>query len=296
MKPLKRLTFLLFMLLTCPVDAAQFAEGVEVRTLFQRKEHGYNNVRIPAICATNSGTLLAFAEGREAGDAGKIDLILRRSEDQGKTWSEKILIWSDGENTCGNPCPVVDRDSGTVWLLCTWNIGSDHEDAIMAGKSAQPRRVFVLHSSDEGKTWFEPKPLPHLRENDWGWYATGPCNAIQLTRGVHKGRLVVPANHSLISDALKGPARYRSHLVFSDDFGKNWKLGPVNETLTNESTVLELEDGSLMQNMRSYHGKGGRAVSVGANGGDEMGPVRIDETLISPVCQGSVLRYRFREK
>ena len=45
--------------------------------------------RIPAIVKTTKGTLLAFAEARKngCGDAGDIDLVVKRSEDGGKTWS-----------------------------------------------------------------------------------------------------------------------------------------------------------------------------------------------------------------
>ena len=76
---------------------------------------------------------------RKAADAGDIDLILRRSEDGGNTWGGIDVIWDDKDNTCGNPCPVVDLDTGTIWLFLTWNLGSDSETAIMTGKSEFPR-------------------------------------------------------------------------------------------------------------------------------------------------------------
>ena len=60
---------------------------------------GYNNIRIPAIRVTKAGTLLAFAEGREAGDKGDIDLIMRRSTDGGKTWSDIEVLWDDSDNS-----------------------------------------------------------------------------------------------------------------------------------------------------------------------------------------------------
>ena len=80
------------------------------RTVLWEKGTGkYNNYRIPSIIVTQKGTLLAFCEGREGGDAGNIDLLLKRSEDGGKTWGKEQVIWDDKENTCGNPCPVVDK-------------------------------------------------------------------------------------------------------------------------------------------------------------------------------------------
>jgi len=99
----------------------------EKSVLFERGRGGYNNYRIPSLIVTKSGTLLAFCEGREAGDASDIDILLRRSEDGGKSWNPKQVVWSDAKNTCGNPCPVVDRDNGRIWLMTTWNLGTDDE-------------------------------------------------------------------------------------------------------------------------------------------------------------------------
>ena len=105
--------------------------------LFVCSQDGYHTYRIPALAVTTNGTVLAFAEGRKksAGDAGKIDLLVRRSTDNGATWSAPQIVWADGDNTCGNPAPVVDRDTGTLWLLMTWNRGDDHEKEINAGQS-----------------------------------------------------------------------------------------------------------------------------------------------------------------
>ncbi len=273
------------------LDASLFPAGSTQVEVFSQNMGPYRNIRIPAICRTTKGTLLAFAEGRQGGDAGNVDLIVRRSMDEGKTWGEIITIWDDGENTCGSPTPVVDAETGTVWLIGHWSIGSDHEGLLMDGKASRPREAYVIRSEDDGLTWSKPLELKHLRKPEWGWYATGPCNGIQLERGPHKGRLIIPANHSVISDEIKGTHRYRAHVIYSDDHGQTWQLGGVHEPLTNESTCVELADGSMMQNMRSYHGKGGRAVAVSVDGGATFGPCAVDETLRSPVCQGSILRY-----
>jgi sialidase-1 len=267
------------------------------QTLYRKKTDGYPNVRIPSICVTTKGTLLAFAEGREGGDAGDIDTLVRRSEDHGKTWSPIAVVWNDGKNTCGNPAPVVDAETGTIWLFSTWNVGSDHEGMIMAGKSKDIRRVFASKSTDDGKTWSTPKDLSEtLRRPEWRWYATGPCNGIQLTRGPHKGRLVMPANHSDKVTEKPTPATYHSHVIYSDDHGETWKLGGVHESLTNESTVVELADGAIMQNMRSYHGKHNRAAAISNDGGLTFEKQYLDDALQSPVCQGSLLRYSWPEE
>ncbi|MHC4251436.1 MAG: sialidase family protein, partial [Planctomycetota bacterium] len=158
---------------------------VEETHLWTSGEGSYHTYRIPAIVATTRGTLLAFCEGRKSGrgDAGDIDILTRRSTDGGKTWSESRVIWDDARNTCGNPGPVVDRETGTVCLLLTWNRGDDHERNIIAGTSKEPRKPFVCSSEDDGETWSKPSDISaSARDDGWGWYATGPGVAIQLTR------------------------------------------------------------------------------------------------------------------
>src|SRR2546422_322266 len=102
-------------------------------SLFVSGTDGYKSYRIPAIITTTKGALLAFCEGRKngAGDAGDIDLLLKRSTDGRRTWSAQQVIWNDSTNTCGNPCPVVDETTGDIWLLMTHNQGDDKEGAIV---------------------------------------------------------------------------------------------------------------------------------------------------------------------
>ncbi len=273
------------------------ADGPKPAAVFARGQGGYHTYRIPALVATTKGTLLAFCEGRKNGgsDTGDIDVLLKRSTDGGKTWSEAQLLWSDGENTCGNPAPVVDQITGTIWLLLTWNDGADKEDAIGYQKARDTRRVFVSHSSDDGLTWAAPKEITAaVKKPEWGWYATGPVNGIQLTRGANQGRLVIPANHSIIGASAQ--VMTRSHVIFSDDHGATWQLGGIEDEKTNESTVVELADGSLLHNMRSYHKKNRRAVATSRDGGLSWSSVKLDETLIEPVCQASMVRYSWPEQ
>ncbi len=261
--------------------------------VFTKKSEGYPVFRIPAVIATTKGTLLAFCEGRTGGDSGDIDLVCKRSTDDGKTWGDLQVVWNDGKNTCGNPAPVVDRETGKVWLFMTWNLGSDDEKAIMEGKSKDVRHVYVTSSVDDGVTWAVPEKLSDVRHEKWRWYATGPGNGIQLIARKHQGRLVIPCNHS---DHSGSGHPYRSHIVYSDDHGTTWKLGGIEEDRTNESAVVELADGRILHTMRSYHGKNCRAMAVSHDGGESWGKVYLDEALETPVCQASVLRYSWHEE
>ncbi|MEM6931103.1 MAG: sialidase family protein, partial [Myxococcota bacterium] len=243
-------------------------------TVWASGEDGYHTYRIPAIVRSPSGDLLAFCEGRRGGrgDSGDIDLLLRRSTDDGGSWGESRVLWDDGDNVCGNPCPVVDEATGRIHLLATRNLGRDHEREIIDGTSEGTRTVWVLTSDDGGATWSEPREVtPSTKRADWTWYATGPGVGIRLTRGAHAGRLVVPCDHIEANTKL-----YRSHVLLSDDHGATWRIGGVapREGL-NECQVAERADGSLVLNMRNYdRRRETRAVTHSSDGGESWGEVQ----------------------
>jgi sialidase-1 len=253
--------------------------------LFAAGKGGYHTYRIPALIATPKGTLLAFCEGRKAGrsDAGNIDLLLKRSRDNGKTWEAMQTVWDDAGNTCGNPCPVVDAKTGVIHLLLTHNLGEDTEEEIATDKGKGKRTVWHAQSADDGATWSKPVEITRdVKKPDWTWYATGPGVGIQL----ESGRLLVPCDNKVI-----GTRAHQSHVIYSDDSGKTWKLGGVVGPACNECQAVELSDGSVMLNIRSYRGDKRRLVAISKDGGETFGALTPDETLIEPVCQASILRY-----
>lgn len=258
--------------------------------LFTNGEGGYLCFRIPAVVCTPQGSLLAFAEGRKnnCGDAGDIDLVMKRSTDGGRTWSSLQLIWSDSTNTCGNPAPVVDAVSGHIVLLSTWNLGSDHEWEIIDGKSKDTRRIFVLRSANDGLSWSTPQEItPQVKQDNWSWYATGPCNGIQLRSKAYRNRLVIPCDH-----IEKDSKKYFSHTIHSDDGGYTWQLGGSTPTdQVNECTVAELPGGKLLLNMRNYNSLRRRQVAYSTSGGAQWSTPASHAELIEPICQASLLWY-----
>jgi len=199
-----------------------------------------------------------------------------------------MVVWDDAANTCGNPAPVIDEQSGAVVLLSTWNRGTDHEKDIVSQLSGDTRRVFTLSSSDDGITWTAPREItPQVKKSNWTWYATGPGRGIQLSRGKHKGRLVIPCNHM---EAVT--KKNYSHVIWSDDHGKHWTLGGTTpQDKTNEATIAELSGGQLMLNMRNTAKTGSRLVAISKNAGRKWLAVYTDTTLVEPGCEGNLLRY-----
>ncbi len=281
-RPYPTLAFALSLLAAVPLLAGRpELEQVEV---FQAGEGGYHTYRIPAIVATKNGTLLAFCEGRRSSgsDTGDIDLLVKRSFDKGRTWSKMAVVADLGADTVGNPAPVVDRKTGAILLLFTRNPGHVTEKQIVSAAVDETRTVWITASRDGGVTWSVPREITSsVKRPDWTWYATGPGNGIQLCNG----RLVIPCDHT-----VKGTKAMHSHVIYSDDRGATWSIGGVAGDKTNESAVAELRDGSLLFNMRSYHGANRRAIAMSADGGLTWGPTTLDDALIDPVCQGSLVR------
>jgi sialidase-1 len=281
-------------LLPLILTGAFAAPAVEQVDVFVSGQDGYHTYRIPSVIRAKDGTLLAFCEGRKSGggDSGNIDLLLKRSRDGGRTWSAQQVVWDDADNTCGNPCPVLDESTGTLWLLLTHNLGTDHEREIKVRKSKGTRTVWIASSKDHGATWTQPVEITSsTKDPSWTWYATGPGVGIQIKHGPHQGRLVIPCDHNYDDEA--GKAVSGSHAIYSDDHGKTWKISaPIHPTV-NECQVAELFDGrgTLLMNMRSNTGRNIRGHSISTDGGATWTAPFDAAGLVEPVCQGSILRH-----
>ena len=244
----------------------------EEQPLFQSGIDGYHCYRIPSLLVTTHGTILAFAEARKNGcaDHGNVDLAVKRSTDRGKTWSTMRIIADDGDHTIGNPCPVVERNTETIWLpFCRTN-----------------KKILIMKSTDDGRTWSEPVDITQQAAKPaWHWFGCGPGHGIQM----RNGRLVIPC----WADATPKLGQIQfSYAFYSDDAGASWIVGsPLELNTSDECEVVELMDGSLYMNARSRQGKKQRAYAFSKTGGRAWSPVEFDTTLPEPSCQGSLVRF-----
>jgi len=267
-----------------PARGVQKQDVPASHLLFDSGKEGYKRYRIPALLTTPGGTVLAFCEGRKGGGGltGDIDIVVKRSEDSGKTWSPLQVVADDGPHTLGNPCPVVDQKAGTIWLALTRSHGGDTEEQITAGTSRETTRVWITFSKDDGKTWAPPRDIStSARKSTWTWYGTGPGVGIQLK----SGRLVIPSYH-----AEAGTRTYRSHMIYSDDHGKTWKLGADVGEMVSECQVAERSDGSLVLSTRTMKGKERRTIALSKDGGQTWSATSQDDSLYDPACQAMLFR------
>ncbi len=256
-----------------PQTATSWADEYKLTTVFEQNQNGYAVFRIPALVRAANGNLLAFCEARQGGDASEIDLVMKSSSDQGRTWGPLQVI-QESETfrqeftgppppiTVGNPAPVVDlldpQHPGRIWMPFT----------------LENDRVFVVFSDDHGRTWSTRREITSsVKQPGWGWYATGPVHSIQIARGPHKGRLVIPCDHR-IGEAGRDAGKLGAHTILSDDHGQSWRLGAIDDTYddplnANETTVVELNDGRLYFSTRDQNGtaRGSRGEGWSGDGG-----------------------------
>ena len=282
------------------------------KAVFVSGTEGYKSFRIPAIIKAPNGGLLAFCEGRVhgAGDFGDIKIVLKRSSDDGKTWSALQIVASNDSLQAGNPAPVVDYTDprfpkGRIFLF--YNTGNGHEGELRKGKGH--RDVLYKTSIDNGKTWsestditlqvnriYQPQinPLWNFKE-DWRTYANTPGHALQFEEGKYKGRIYVAANHSS-GDPKPELRDYQAHGYYTDDHGATFHL---SETVpfegSNESTAAQLTNNSLMMNSRNQTGKY-RVVSLSKNGGETWDTTYVDHHLPDPICEGSLLNIETKHR
>ena len=242
--------------------------------------------RIPGIAATRRGTLLAVCEARMTGsDWAAMDLVLKRSADGGETWSENVIL-AEGRYdgiTYNNPMLIADKEMVHL-LYC-------REYAV----EKRGGGVFYTRSEDDGLHWSEPRdittgtcPEGYARNI----LATGPGHGIAHSGGT----LIVPVWITPPTPDISSHRPSDISTLYSKDRGETWHIGEVvystaESSNMSESSAVELSDGRVMLNIRNESPKKRRAAAVSPNGYENWSKPAYDETLVDPICMGSVLRY-----
>ena len=267
------------------VPGKSFFEQTDV---FVAGQDGIAEYRIPVLLTSNQGTLLAFCDARvdKPGDSpNNIDLVMKRSTDNGKTWGPLRVLLDAGEGGTVDSCGLVDRKTGTLWVFtvyCPVGIGTKNAKSGISGSTFM---YWAIKSDDDGQTWSDPIDITAMtKKPEWRAGSPGPGKGLQLKNG----RLIIPKYYRSTDDSSDST----SHIVFSDDHGKSWELGgeAQSQEKTNECQIVELSDGRLLLNMRGESGNF-RKVARSSDKGLSWSKVTNDMTLIDSRCQASLLNF-----
>ncbi len=271
-------------------------------TVFNKNTVGedYANFRIPALVVAKNGDLLAFAEGRRVqSDHTKGPLVLRRSEDGGKTWQALQIIVQHGSDSLNNPTPVV-LAGGEILVMYQRFPENYHSRAIFhegigfvdsGHKGEKVQTNHLITSNDNGKTWSAPVDVTAQTKRVAPVNAsfTGPGPALVMSKGKYAGRIIVP---SCDFTGEGGDRIFRSYATYSDNHGKTWKISDYAQNQSgisaNETQMVELNDGHLMMDVRA---KGNRMLAFSNDGGETWSQLTPQKDLPDSGAMGSVIRY-----
>lgn len=305
-----------------PHDAKELRAGVALR---QHGQDGVHTSRIPGLATSKKGTLLAIYDARyeSARDLqGHMDIALNRSFDGGRTWEPMQVVLDRKEwggmpekyNGVSDACILGDDRTGDIYVAGLWMHGLlDAEtgkwvEGLTAdstrwlhqwrAKGSQPgfgvketSQFLITKSSDDGLTWSEPINITSAKKKEWWLFAPAPGQGITMTDGT----LVFP------SQGRDENGTSFSNITWSKDGGKTWKTSNPATKNTTECAVVELQDGSLMLNMRDNRNRGneevnGRSVFVTSDLGETWKEHPTSrKALIEPTCMASLHTHRYME-
>lgn len=274
-------------------------------TLFTAGE-GYHNYRIPSVTVTKNGTIVAFAEARAfAHDQAENDIVIRRSVDGGKIWSETAVVADEGKSSLNNVTAIY-LDKEDRILLMFQSYPPKMTEGMQRTKDMY-MRSYLVYSDDQGATWSKLREITdQLCPEGTSQFCTGPGIGIEVKAGPHKGRLVVPCN-------AVNPSWF-NYLAYSDDRGETWYITKEHSAYgSNESQVVQTGDDEYLVCARLHSNKGDKSFlapqgwrpwdfeKVVRNRAlirvkvedhtSTWGETESRTDIVDALCQGSIVRY-----
>lgn len=269
--------------------------GVGVR---HAGDDGAAAYRIPGLATSNKGTLLAVYDVRYNNSVDLqeyVDVGISRSTDGGQTWEDMRLVMNFDEfgglpkaqNGVGDPAILVDKNTGTIWVVAAWTHGMGNGRAWFNSQQGmdvnQTAQLVLAKSDDDGKTWSKPINITsQVKDPSWYFLLQGPGNGITM----EDGTLVFPTQY-IGADRIPNAG-----IMYSKDHGKTWHIHNHARSNTTEAQVAEVEPGVLMLNMRDNRG-GSRAVYTTNDLGKTWKEHESSRTALQePVCMASLIKVK----
>lgn len=254
-------------------------------SLFKPGDTDSKNFRIPTLVCTVKGTLVALVDRRPGGGKdlpANIDLAVRRSTDDGQTWSPiKTVVDLPSPNGASDSAMLVDRKTGRIWAAFTvgYNAGIAQAKAGLTGQTAVSH---LIYSDDDGVTWSAPVSIgAQVKDPAFKWMGFGPGAGACMADGTLSFSCY--ANKDGVPDLF-------SFAIVSEDHGQTWRRTEPYTTFTCESQMVALSDGRWMACSRDRKGRGSRMVAFSTDRGKTWSPMAQEPQLPCPRCQAGLIR------
>lgn len=283
--------------------AVMSAHNVSAQNVLFKSDTAKICYRIPALLKAKDGSILAISDFRPCRSdvgGGVIDVVARRSKDNGKTWGEEhTLVKGGGSNVPfdvahGDAAVVTDRKTGEMIMMCASGNVWYWESTLK-----NPNRVGRYYSKD-GINWQGEE----ITDEIYG-LMNGAVHKLFFTSGrmCQSAKIKAGKNYRIYSALCTNIGNV---VLYSDDFGKKWQpLGGVDARPTldgDEAKVVELPNGDVLLSSRSQRGVG-RIFNIYSYSnakkaeGKWADPVYIDnDTYKSAKCNGEILLVEARRK
>lgn len=256
------------------------------KLLFSGADAGAANYRIPAITTAKDGSLIVAVDKRINGSGdlpANIDVVIRRSTDNGLTWSNAVTIADLGTAGASDPALVVDKASGKIICLFATDKG------LFGSTPTDPIRIRMCTSMDHGVTWSAPVDLTDQL------YGAGCSNPV--TKNWYAAWVASGAAHQLRNGRIVAAVGVRqtsvnqidNFMIYSDDAGVTWQPSTgIAEQSGDEAKIVELNNGNLLMSIRN---PGVRRMNTSTDKGLTWGTAYNQTDLIEPNCDGDIIRY-----
>lgn len=283
----KSVQFLLLFLMCISASWTWASDAPERTVLFNMGDYDSQYWRIPALVTAADNSLVAVVDkrGSSLGDLpNTISIMSRRSTDNGKNWSEPVVVAQGGNGkTYGDPAVVLDKKTGN--LICMF-VG---DQGLWNATPYNRQGIYVSKSTDNGVSWSEPVAITdQVYANHSSWYAgfAGSGHGLCLKDGRLMFVLAIRATSATV-------VPLHNYAIYSDDGGDNWTLSTnAATTAGDEAKVVELENGDILMSIRNPS-KGNRIFCKSTDRGQTWGKAYFETELKDPACNGDIIRYSY---
>lgn len=262
--------------------------------LFVPGDGGSRNYRIPAILKTAKGTLIAMADRRKYNQTDlpeDIDIVMRRSTDGGRSWSDpRIIVQGEGRNHGFGDVALVQTKAGKLLMIFVGGVG------LWQSTPDRPQRTYVSESRDEGLTWSSPRDITRFI---FGKDCADPGRSRWLASFCASGQgLLLPSGRIMFVAAIRESGQeyvLNNYVLYSDDEGTTWHLSDCAYRRGDEAKLSLMPDGRVLMSVRNQgrQEERQRFFALSSDDGLTWERAKQFESIHDPGCNGAMLQLKW---